>query len=587
MYTYAQAITEVAPAMVATYEGTASRIAGGCPGVLAGISRDTEIVAASSIPSRTARQRGEEKRRSTQLSDLEAELGSELLSAEQEPSRPAARVLLSNLKSLPQGVPTLSYVVHADTIGLEEDLQAESTDVCADMKAWVGSGYRTLSPASRVIALKREAALVGFFRELAAQSKSEILSAAETPADKALLHKTDQLELQTAKTIANSIESARKRAEVALGIVTREKLLIPKSHESKSSRQIGAGRTTAGSKYTIWLERTKGGSADTCELSVEVRGANGAKPGLLELFTDSGSEVCLKPRKDRSEEPSVNCSEGLLKIKAEVLSATRMVDLRMSNGTQILSRPVLVPRRLGGPDAFYYQEVRGPSPIPVSLIERDAQGRTLRVLKLQRIVGCSKHPLKYLPGGKRTLARGQTPQGPAFSIVGERYRLFGRVHTQLKLRTGEGLMSSDEGEEEGPNEGPSGSFAVPVKRRAPLDSEVSAGCRPHEYSIFYGLLDQPRDTVFAKVAGKLVPVLRVGVPASLHAGGVLVYLASSGRPEEVVVRAPSGKVVTSEDLSRASTEGRETCEGESEGPGPPPGGGFDEAGETSRIVLND
>ncbi len=124
-----------------------------------------------------------------------------------------------------------------------------------------------------------------------------------------------------------------------------------------------------------------------------------------------------------------------------------------------------------------------------------------------------------------------------------------------------------------------------MRHPTPLDSEVTASCHPHEYSIFYGLLEQPRDTVLAKIAGKLVPVLRVRLPRSLHAGGLLVYLASVTRPEQILVRSPSGKTVMNEDLSRAASEGRETCEGESEGPGPAPGGlgGID---ETSRIVLN-
>jgi hypothetical protein len=305
----------------------------------------------------------------------------------------------------------------------------------------------------------------------------------------------------------------------------------------------------------------------------------------LELFV-GGSEVCLVPHQKRSERPSVDCREGLLTIETEVPSDTRTVDLRMSDGTHVVSRPVFVPRRLGGPGAFYYQAVRGPSPVPVSLTERDAHGRPLRVLKLRRIVGCSKHPLKYLRGGKHTLVRGSAPQGPSFSIVGERYRLFGRVHTQLKLRTGGGLVSSDEGEEEEEPSAADGLIgSVPVRRTAPLDSEISAGCHPHEYSIFYGLLKQPRDTVLAKIAGKLVPVLRVHIPSSLHAGRLLVYLASASRPEELLVRAPSGKIVMNEDLSRVAREGRETCEGESEGAGPPPGG-FGGIGETSRIVLN-
>ena len=589
MYAYVQAITKAAPALVGAAEGAASRIAGECPGVLVGAPQGNEIEIGSSILRRTARQRGEETRQSTQLSDLEEELASELASAEQESRRPAVMALLANLKALPQGGPALSRVVRTQTMGLEEDQKVENTDVCSDMDAWAASGYRTLSQASRAIALKRETELAEFLQNLPAQSASESTPLPETPADRALVRKTSQLEKRTAMTIANSINGARKRVEAALGLTARarrEERLKSTSHESKSSTELGAGRTAAGTSYTVWLERTLGGPAGACKSSVEVRRTNGAEPGILELIVDTGSEVCLAPRNDRLEEPSVNCSEGLLTIKTAVLSATRTVDLHMSNGTQIVSRPVLVPRRLGGPGAFYYQAVRGPSPLPVSLAERDAQGHTLRVLMLRRIVGCSKHPLKYLRGGKRTLVRGSTPQGPSFSIVGERYRLFGRVHIQLKLRTGEGLVSSDEGgEEENVTEGPNGSVAVPVARTTPLDSEIFAACHPHEYSILYGLLTQPRDTVLAKVAGKLVPVLSVHIPSSLHTGGALVYLASVSQPEEVLVRSPNGKTLMNEDRSRTAREGRETCEGESEGAGPPPGG-FGGTGETSRIVLN-
>jgi hypothetical protein len=585
IYRYVQAIAEAAPALAGAYEGAANRIAGECPGVLVGAPQGNEIEVGPSIVPRTARQRGEEKRQSTQLSDLERELATQLASAEREARRPAVTALLANLKALPRGEPALSQVVHVQTVGLEANQKAQSTDVCADMEAWAASGYRTLSQASRTIALKRETELARFLRDLAAQSASDSMSLTETSADRALVRKITQLEVRTGKAIAGSIDSARKRVEAALGLTARarrEERLKSISHESKSSTELGAGRTAAGTGYTVWLERTRGGSAGTCKSSVEVRIADGAKPGILELLVGAGSEVCLAPHRKRSEEPSVNCREGLLTIEAEVPSATRTVDLRMSDGTHVVSRPVFVPRRLGGPDAFYYQAVRGPSPVPVSLTERDAHGRPLRVLKLRRIVGCSRHPLEYLRGGKRTLVRGSTPQGPSFSIIGERYRLFGRVHTQLRLTTGEGLASSDENEEE-PNENES--VAVPMRRTAPLDSEISAACHPHEYSIFYGLLKQRRDTVLAKIAGKLVPALRVRIPSSLHAGGLLVYLASVSQPEEILVRSPSGKIVVNKDLSRAAREGRETCEGESEGAGPPPGG-FGGIGETSRIVLS-
>jgi len=92
-----------------------------------------------------------------------------------------------------------------------------------------------------------------------------------------------------------------------------------------------------------------------------------------------------------------------------------------------------VPARLGGPTGFYYQVVRGPSPIPVSLTELDAHGKPLRVFKLHRFVGCTKHLLKFLPGGIRTLVRDRVPQGPTFSIVGEAYRFFGHIHFALQV----------------------------------------------------------------------------------------------------------------------------------------------------------
>ena len=119
---------------------------------------------------------------------------------------------------------------------------------------------------------------------------------------------------------------------------------------TNSSTKIGAGRTAAGTSYTVWLIRKKGGPAGVCKLRMEVRRANGVEPGILELLA-GGPEVCLAPRGDRSETPSVICTEGLVTIKIAVPAATRTVDLRMSDGTQIVSRPVLVPRRLGGPGA--------------------------------------------------------------------------------------------------------------------------------------------------------------------------------------------------------------------------------------------
>lgn len=582
MYEYAQAAATAAPAILSAYEGAANRIAAECPGVLAGAPRENKIEVGFGVHPMTARQRGEAKRRSAQTIDLHSEVAVALSAAEQGVLAPSRAALLAKLQALPSLDPALTGFVHAEARLLEEGLHVSAPEACADMKAWVASDYRALSSASRVLAIKSESAFLSFLEHSSHSVIGVQPPAAEGHADRELAAKTAQLELKAAKEIAGVLTGARKRLEVQLGFETSPPPSRAGTPETKSQTKIGAGRTAAGSRYTVWLERKKGGSADECKLSVQVRDASGAPPGLLEIL-QSESDICLKSREDRSKEPSVKCSRGLFTIRTEVEPATRTVELRMSNGAQIVSRPVLVSRRLGGPDAFYYQAVRGPTPIPISLIERDAHGNVLRTVKLLRIVGCSIHPVKYVSGGKQTLVKSEVPQGPAFSIVGERYRLYGRLHLQLKLTTGEGLVSTSEDEEA--VEGPLESYAVPVKRTTPLNSETSAGCRPHEYSIFYGLLKQPRDVVLAKIAGTLVPLSRVRLPASLHLPGVLVYLASTGQPEQIIVRSPSGKQVMSEDRTSRAMEGRETCEGESEGPGPTPSL-FGNAGETSRIVID-
>jgi hypothetical protein len=336
LYTYAQAVAEVAPREVAAYEGAASGISGECPGVLVGAPQENAVELGPLVSQRTARQRGEEKRQIRQLSDLEVELAQKLDSAEQEQRQPALRALLAGLEALPQGGPLLSRLVHAQTFEVEEGLKVESADVCADMRVWAASGYRTLSVASRGLALKREAELAEFSRYLSTLAAEKSLSAMETPADKELVRKTDQLDLRVAKAISDPIDGARKRVDAALGLTAREHLekqLGRPSHESKTSTKLGAGRTAAGTGYAVWLERTKGGPEGGCKASVEVRGADGAEPGILEVLTASGSEVCVVPHSERSEEPNVDCRDGLLTIKTAVLSGTRTVDLRMSNGT--------------------------------------------------------------------------------------------------------------------------------------------------------------------------------------------------------------------------------------------------------------
>jgi hypothetical protein len=94
---------------------------------------------------------------------------------------------------------------------------------------------------------------------------------------------------------------------------------------------------------------------------------------------------------------------------------------------------------------------------------------------------------------------------------------------------------------------------------------MTTGCQPHEYTILFGLLRAPADTVLARSPGSLQPFQRVRIPAGLHVGGVLAYIPLSAVPSEVLVRTPAGKTVFTENLARRAREAKETCEGEAEG----------------------
>jgi hypothetical protein len=330
-------------------------------------------------------------------------------------------------------------------------------------------------------------------------------------------------------------------------------------------KTIGRGNTAVGGRYAATVEprpRSLG-----C-VNVTITEPSGPRLGaLLEILSGEGTGRCLSRSHIRPEQ-SVHCNSGLLTVEADLLPAARSVRLLLSDGHTIDSPAIRVPSRLGGPAGLYYQVVRGPSPIPVSLTELDAQGRTLAVLQLSAVTECTKNPVKYFPGGIVTLAHESLPQGPSFIIRAERYRKLGAVHFELKLKV------SNEEELYGPGGGRFMPASIEeeavvgadtsLRDRRAFQPKASSGCQPQPYVIVYGLLKAPRDTVLARVAGTLVPLRRVAIPARLHAGSALAYGAFSPIPTELLIRDASGKTVARQDLAQAARSETETCEGEAE-----------------------
>lgn len=558
-----QAFLASTPAFDSMYAAAAGPLGSECAGVLTGAFQEPFPARPQDEIKMTARRRGEEKREGQQLSDLQLEASSVLDRAAVIADRPAELAYAAQIRSLSWSDAALTGLIHADADEIETRFAKPAPAACADMKSWVASGHKTLSPASKALVEERESQLASLLRNgsLALTAFKELIRT-EGPVEKTLVLKAKQ----TLKRVADIRESARLevdgRLDTVLGLVSHEKqereLIFSQPSPRSGATKIGEGRTEADTKYVIRL--VPAGHIDAlfeCKLSVEI-----------EVSHDSSTECASKS--GSSSEASVSCEEGRLTVQERTLPATRFVRLRLSNGRAIVSRPAQVPRRFGRMDGYYYQAVRGPKPIPVELVELGAHGQKLRAVKLERFVGCTRHPFKYVSDGVVTLVREHAARGPEFAIVAERFRLYGLAHFELTLSEGTEIGGGAAEGKYGSSffEGNPPPLEFEHLPRGLLNLEVSSGCHPYEYAIAYGLLRDPRDTALIEVDGKLQPLRRVVIPARFHAGGVLVYAGLESAPERLLVKSPAGRVMESYDMRGAAKEDRETCEGESEGQGP-------------------
>ncbi len=448
---------------------------------------------------------------------------------------------------------------------------APAPAVCADLRSWAASGYKILSPASKEFAkhsqtlLVRAFALVDLYLNDNETPFPQLLASSESRADRALARRIEKL---TALILAKreTTDASLKRVEATLGVpVTR--FPRPIKAPLRKAVVVGNGRTAAGGRFVVRARpplhlpgRTLRRNGCTVDVTIEEPRSNGG--GFLNIFT-VGTGRCLS-RSHVDPEQRVSCNSGLLTVEASLRPVTRSVRLLLSDNHTITSPAIRVPARLGGPAGLYYQVVRGPSPIPVSLTELDAHGRALAVLKLRPVVECTKDPHKTFPHGIVRLVRESLPHGPTFTIRAERYRELGEIHFELKFNeesANEELFSSGGGGglfalrgEEGA--GPPGGQA--------FQSHASSGCEPQPYAIVYGLLTTPSDTVLVRVSGALLPLRKVAIPTHLHSGGVLAYGAFTPLPTELLIRDTRGKTVGRKDLSEAARSDTETCEGEAE-----------------------
>jgi hypothetical protein len=553
------------PRDIEALEATATRISGECPGILTNAPPHEEVsrlpVGAGPVepishtPS-NARAEGERHRQSRQLGDLKLELPFALTSSRTQSDREAVIALTQAIATLKWTNPKITFLVQLTASVAKEELEIPAPPVCDDIHSWVASGYKTLTPVSREIE-RRSETLLKRSLELIAISELTLtfpktLAPYENASDRRLARHTEALDRKLHKWDEKRT-ALLKRLETAVGLpaVKPPKIERPKSR----SVVIGRGKTAAGGSFVAAVERSAGGPRRACGVFVAITEPSRPAPGVLGILSGEGTGRCLS-RSHVDPNPTVHCNTGLLTVEANLPARTRSVRLLLSDGTTITSPAILLPARLGGPAGLYYQVVRGPTPIPVSLTELDAGGGVLAVLKLPTVVECTRRPIKY---DIVNLVHESLPQMPAFTIQAERYRKLGHVYFELQLQ------DSDEEPLLGPGGGDfEASVAVPRNWRV-LQPEASSGCEPQPHVIIYGLLKAPEDSVLARVSGTLIPLRKVAIPAHLHAGGVLVYGALSPLPTELLVRDPNGKTIDRMNLTRAAKSATETCEGEAEG----------------------
>ncbi len=556
----------------AAAESFAGQMSSTCPHVLAGsppheAPGESSSVGPSSDTPSSARIEGELHRQSKQRENLRLEVSFAFEGSAMQPNREAALAYTNALAPLKWSNPVIALSLHLTDEFLLETLNVPAPPACSDMQSWVASGYRSLSPASKSFAkvvealIKRAFEVVGVALSTHAKPFPQILSQYESAADRALARHNEELNARLHGQEAHR-EAIATRLEAALGLPVEESKPIPRR---KKPPVIARGRTAAGGHFVVRAERlsrSRHRAGCTTDTTIE-EPARTRRIGVQGIFNVHGTGRCLSRYRVDSEQ-QVSCGSGLLTVEASLLPAARSVRMLLSDHRTITSPAIRVPARLGGPAGLYYQVVRGPSPIPVSLAELDAQGHTLTVLKLHAVVECTKHPHKVFPHGIVRLVHENVPQGPPFTIRAERYRELGHVHFELKFDepSGEELFSGGSGGglfEQSAEEG-TGQQAGQV-----FASHTFSSCKPQPYAIVYGLLGAPRDTVSMRTPSGLVPLRKVEIPARLHADGVLAYGVFSPIPTEMVIQDEHGTTIARRDLSEAAAVTTATCEGEAEG----------------------
>ncbi len=331
----------------------AKRLGDECPGVLAN-APSVKLVGGHVEP--------EHVKALEQEAALEAEVLVAVLGTWFSPSLDSFQSFARTVRPLRWHEARIARLVRAELAEFAALLTAPP-DVCADMQAWVGSGYQTLPPGTL-------AASNGFPGNNEGPSLAESIAQLEIPALKPLVRRRKRV----LRSLRRQLEHALHAADGLLATLGAKMPMT--TEEPPTGDVIGHGTTAAGTTYTI----TKAGPAKDCPISLTLAEVTGN--GNQTFFDE-----CLS-RSTRATYASTGCNEGNLTIHAPLPPSVRSVALKLANGHTIVSPALSISAADGGPLGFYYQALPHSSARPVSLVELDEHDRRMGVIAIARDLRC-------------------------------------------------------------------------------------------------------------------------------------------------------------------------------------------------------
>jgi hypothetical protein len=226
----------------AAFEAAAAGLEAECPGVLDGLARPNEAAPASGMLQTP------NKKELFQVFDIDGELLFTLIRSWLQTDRPAAVTFVRTLRSLHFSDPQLTQSVNNEVPELEQDFDSPAPTVCADMKAWAASGYRTL-PQDTTEFVKTEEG-TGSTLSLSEASVRTLIANRESPADRTLAKRIERLSDKLGRAL-EALSPTSEHLVAALGLEGLGKLTVQRP---RSDVVVGRGTTSAGTKFVASVE---------------------------------------------------------------------------------------------------------------------------------------------------------------------------------------------------------------------------------------------------------------------------------------------------------------------------------------------